>query len=140
MIGQHEILIAQYNNTIGTIGFSCSFSGMQSKEVKNMSKMIAQLEYDKILELLDSGNNAEKYLAVLVLEKFEKWKKIKLNKIEKLKVFEIYNSKEPVFVCAGRTYQKFIPLHILFSENENFGWRETTLRWLEREFEKSDNL
>jgi len=135
MIGQHEILIAQNNTTTGTIGFSCSFSGMQSMEVRNMSKMIEKSEYTKILKLLDSGNNAEKYLAVLVLEKFEK-----LNKIEKMKVFEIYNSKELVFVCAGCTYQKGIPLHILFSENGNFGWRETTLRWLEREFEKSDNL
>jgi cephalosporin hydroxylase len=58
------------------VGFACFSDGQASESVKKVNKLLLKSQYSKILNLLDSENNAEKYLAVIVSEKLEKLDKI----------------------------------------------------------------
>tara|TARA_R110002073_G_scaffold279026_1_gene443137 strand:- start:426327 stop:426767 length:441 start_codon:yes stop_codon:yes gene_type:complete len=121
----------------GTIGFSCSFGGTQSIAVKKVSKMIRKADYSQILNLIDSGNAAEKYLAIISLEKLVEKSKIKLTALEKSKILTLYNSTQKVFLCSGCTFNAALPLNEILKKGDKYNVRRSTSKWFEATFTKN---
>lgn len=116
------------------IGFACYYDGIESKPVKKVSRLINKSKFKAIIRLLDSENNAEKYLAVIVVEKLNALGKITLTEELNIKILKIYNSEEEVFVCSGCTYFDKLTLKTLFNkENE---MRISANYWIEYNFKK----
>lgn len=86
------------------IGFGCGFAGEQSKPVQKVSKLIEKENYAAIVQLFDSDNNAEKFLAVVVCEKLSELNKLILTIEVKEKISIAYNSSDLVSVCSGCSY------------------------------------
>jgi hypothetical protein len=53
------------------VGYGCYITGTPTKAVQKVSSFIDNEKIDEIIVLLDSKNAAEKYLAVIVLEKLD---------------------------------------------------------------------
>ncbi|RCW88566.1 hypothetical protein [Winogradskyella arenosi] len=100
------------------VGFGCYEDGSQSKSVKKISRLIDKEKFNSIIKLLDSENNAEKYLAVIVCEKLAELDKLILTKELNEKITELYKSHEVVSVCSGCVYWDKLTLeNILDKEN-----------------------
>ncbi|UNZ00362.1 hypothetical protein MQE36_08480 [Zhouia spongiae] len=127
--------IAQSNVDVNEmVGFGCYEDGSQSKPVQKVSKLIDKEKYNSIIKLLDSENNAEKYLAVVVCEKLTELNKLTLTKELKEKISEIYKSNGIVSVCSGCVYWDKLTLKkILDKEND---MRISTNYWLDYKFKK----
>lgn len=114
------------------VGFGCGFGGETSKTVKKVSKLIDRGKYDKIIKLLDSDNNAERFLAVVVCEKLSELKKLVISDELKNKISIIYKSNAFVSVCSGCTYWDNLTLKkILETENS---MRISANSWLDDKF------
>ncbi|MBG6133693.1 hypothetical protein IWQ47_005165 [Aquimarina sp. EL_43] len=114
------------------VGFGCAFGGEPSKSVKKVSKLIDKEKYDKIVKLLDSDNNAERFLAVVVCEKLSELKKLAISDELKDKISIIYKSNAFVSVCSGCTYWDNLTLKKML-ESEN-SMRISANYWLEHKF------
>jgi len=106
------------------VGFACYFEGSQSKTVKKVTEKLENKKYKSISKLLTSKNNAERYMAVITLEKLSELNKYKLNENEKNLIAGIKQSNELVSICSGCTYFEKVPLKeilkkekILFAQN-----------------------
>ncbi|NOY47221.1 MAG: hypothetical protein GXO84_03255 [Chlorobi bacterium] len=111
------------------VGFGCGFAGEQSKPVQKVSKLIDKEKYDTIVQLLDSDNNAERFLAVVVCEKLIELNKLTLSKELKDKISIVYKSYARVSVCSGCTYWNKLTLTKML-ENDNH-MRLSANYWLE---------
>lgn len=128
-----SIIFSQNNiDQKSLVGFACYSNGSASETVKKFNKLLSNAQYSKILNLLDSKNNAEKYLAVIASEKLEKLDKIKLSNDQKIKIKNIKNSKELVSVCSGCMYRDKLPLSQLFEEAENNPMKAYSDDWVKR--------
>jgi len=116
------------------IGFSCYFSGDPSKTVQKISQLIDKEKYKSIVKLLDSDNNAERFLAVVVCEKLNELKKLTLTQKLKEKIAEIYNSNEIVSVCSGSSYSGNLALKKVLEKENNM--RILASFWLDNKFKK----
>jgi len=110
---------AQGVNDNEMIGFNCYFSGDPSKTVQKVSQLIDKEKYKTIVKLLDSDNNAERFLAVVVCEKLTELKKLTMTPKLKEKIAEIYNSNEIVSVCSGSTYSGNLALKKVLEKENN---------------------
>lgn len=86
------------------VGFGCGFAGEQSKPVQKVSKLIDKEKYYSIIQLLDSDNNAERFLAVVVCEKLIELNKLTSSKDLQDKISIVHKSYDRVSVCSGCTY------------------------------------
>ena len=101
------------------VGFGCYEEGRQSRPVEKISILIEKGKYNSIIKLLDSENNAKKYLAVIVCEKLAELNKLTLSQDLKEKIEVIYKSNGIVSVCSGCTYWDKLTLkNMLDKENE----------------------
>ena len=116
-----------------TIGFDCGEAGSQSKVVQKVSKLIQKEKFNSIVLLLDSKNNAEKYLAVLVCEKLVALNKLNLTKAQNEKIAEIYKSNEIITVCSGCKYEEKLTLKNLLKKESLM--RSLANNWLDDLFE-----
>ena len=99
------------------LGFACFYGGTQSKSVKKVSILIDEKKYDSIIELLDSKNKAEQYLAVIVIEKLDELDEIQLKNKQKDKISKLYSSKKKVSVCSGCIYWDKLTLESILKKN-----------------------
>jgi hypothetical protein len=114
------------------VGFGCYEDGSQSKPVQKVSRLIDKEKFNSIIKLLDSENNAEKYLAVIVCEKLAELDKLILTKEMNEKIAELYNSDGIVSVCSGCVYWDKLTLKNMF-EKENH-MRISSNYWLDYKF------
>ena len=114
------------------VGFGCYEDGSQSKPVQKVSRLIDKEKFNSIIKLLDSENNAEKYLAVIVCEKLAELDKLILTKEMNEKIAELYNSDGIVSVCSGCVYWDKFTLKNMF-EKENH-MRISSNYWLDYKF------
>lgn len=85
-----------------------------------------------MVKLLDSENNAERFLAVIVCERLTELNKINLTQASKEKIEKIYSSTEMVSVCSGCAYWDTLSLKdILKTENK---MRISANNWLDKTF------
>lgn len=132
LIGFIGVLNAQENvDKNEMVGFACSFSGQPSKTVKKYTQKLNRKNYKWISKRLESKNNAERYMSVIILEKLNDIGKYKLNAIELNLISEIKKSDELVSVCSGCTYFDKVSLKelltddkILFAKN----WLDYTIK------------
>src|SRR5689334_14518183 len=87
-----------------TVGFSCYVQGESSKPVQKVSDLLKRRDYKKIATLLESDNNAERYLAVVSIERLAQVGRYILNQEERKLISNIRRSEDPVYVCSGSTY------------------------------------
>ncbi len=99
------------------VGFACYYSGSSSKVVAKIERKVKRKGYKSIARLLDSENNAERYMAVIVLERLSSLNKYQLTETEKQLIVEIKGSEELVSVCSGCMYFAKLELRELFSGN-----------------------
>ena len=124
---------AQANvNVNEMVGFGCYEDGSQSKPVQKVSRLIEKEKYKSIVKLLDSENNAEKYLAVLVCEKLIELNKLTLTNELNEKIGEIYNSDGIVSVCSGCVYWDKLTLKDMLDKENNM--RISSNYWLDYKF------
>lgn len=116
------------------IGFGCGFAGEQSKPVQKVSKLIDRENYNVIVQLLDSDNNAEKFLAVVVCEKLSELNKLFLTNEVKEKISIAYKSSDLVSVCSGCTYWDQLTLTKMLQNGNSM--RISANFWLEHIFSK----
>lgn len=110
------------------VGFGCYFEGRPSESVIKVTKMLQNKKYQAIAVLLNSKNQAEKYLAVISIERLAKLKKYEPNESERLLIANAKKSNELVSVCSGCTYFEEMPLSVLLSEQNALG----SDYWLEK--------
>ncbi|MFY0715401.1 hypothetical protein J1D01_17235 [Seonamhaeicola sp. NFXS20] len=127
--------IAQSNVDVNEmVGFGCYEDGSQSKAVQKVSKLIDKEKYNSIIKLLDSENNAEKYLAVVVCEKLTELNKLTLTKELKGKISEVYKSNGIVSVCSGCVYWDKLTLKKMLDKENDM--RISANYWLDYKFKK----
>ena len=128
-----NLLIAQDNVVKNEmVGFACYFEGSQSKTVQKVTNKLNNKNYKAISKILTSDNNAERFMAVITLEKLAELKKYDLNETEKKLISEIKQSDELVSICSGCTYFEKVSLkEILTEKNKLFAQN-----WLNRNFKK----
>lgn len=115
------------------VGFGCGFGGELSRPVKKVSKLIDKEKYNEIIKLLDSDNNAERFLAVVVCEKLSELKKLIISNEMKNKISIAYKSNAFVSVCSGCTYWDNLTLkNMLEAENS---MRTLANSWIEDKFQ-----
>ncbi|QXP62725.1 hypothetical protein [Polaribacter sp. HaHaR_3_91] len=112
------------------VGFACYFAGQPSKTVEKVTKKLNTKKYNSIAKLLTSDNNAERYMAVISLEKLAELNKYKLNETEKNLISEIKKSDELVSICSGCTYFEKVSLKELLTEKKKLFAKN----WLNRNF------
>lgn len=110
------------------VGFGCYFEGRPSESVIKVTKMLQNKKYQAIAVLLNSKNQAEKYLAVISIERLAKLEKYEPNESERLLIANAKKSNELVSVCSGCTYFEEVPLSVLLSEQNALG----SDYWLEK--------
>ncbi|WP_418226172.1 hypothetical protein [Christiangramia sp. ASW11-125] len=122
LIGFTTILSAQENiDKEEMVGFACYYEGSASKTVKKVTRKLKNRNYSSISKLLNSENNAEKYMAAITLEELAKRNKYKLDPKEKLLIEKIKNSDELVSVCSGCLFFQKMKLKDMFvPEFEDF--------------------
>lgn len=116
------------------VGFACYASGSPTETVQKLSQLIDKRKYKSIVKLLDSENNAERFLAVVVCEKLNELNKITINQELKVKISEIYKSNEIVSVCSGCTYWDDLPLKEMLKKGNDM--RISSNFWLDYKFRK----
>ena len=112
------------------VGFACYFAGQPSKTVEKVTKKLNTKKYNSIAKFLTSDNNAERYMAVISLEKLAELNKYKLNETEKNLISEIKKSDELVSICSGCTYFEKVSLKELLTEKKKLFAKN----WLNRNF------
>jgi len=110
------------------VGFGCYFEGRPSESVIKVTKMLQNKKYQAIAVLLNSKNQAEKYLAVISIERLAKLEKYEPNESGRLLIANAKKSNELVSVCSGCTYFEEVPLSVLLSEQNALG----SDYWLEK--------
>lgn len=97
------------------VGFGCYYEGRQTKPVIKFNKLIRNHNYKAISKALRSSNNAERYLAVITLERLSESGKYNLTPDEQTLINNIKISSDRVSVCSGCTYFDTISLKDAFS-------------------------
>lgn len=118
------------------VGFGCYSSGIQSKPVSKVTALINNVDYESVLKLLNSKNNAEKFLAVITCERLQELGKIRLNEEQKKQIKQSYTSKDLVSVCSGCIYWDKLSFKTLLDKKEKNQIRELADYWLERQLKK----
>ena len=109
------------------VGFGCYYHGEASATVKQVTKLVRDKNYKFIPNLLTSRNNAERYMAVITLERLDSLDLYELHEDEIEKINKVKTSDELVSICSGCTYFDKVSLRKLFADEKLFG-----LYWLER--------
>jgi hypothetical protein len=109
-----KLLFSQSDDEYEVVGFACGFAGMSSKPVTRVSELLEQKDYVAVAKLLKSNNNAEKYLAVIIVERLSQLSVYKPSIDEVRLIASIKNSREKVSVCSGCTYFETMSLKQLF--------------------------
>lgn len=132
-IGIFSIGNAQHNIDVKEmVGFACYEGGTQSKSVQKVSLLIDKKKYNSIIKLLDSENNAEKFLAVIVCEKLSELNKLSLTKELENKIATIYESEGITSVCSGCVYWDKLTLKKMLEKGNNM--RVSANHWLDSKF------
>jgi hypothetical protein len=97
-----------------TLGFACYEDGSSTDQVNRVSLLVVKRDYIKIISLLNSTENADRFLSVIVLEKLKELKKIKISKADMNRMLNVRNSDSLVCVCSGCTYFEVLSLRELF--------------------------
>jgi hypothetical protein len=97
------------------VGFGCYYEGRQTKPVVKFNNLIRNNNYKAISKALRSSNNAERYLAVITLERLSESGKYTLTPKEQTLINNIKTSSDLVSVCSGCTYFDTITLKDAFS-------------------------
>jgi len=115
IFGTSNLIVAQDNVDVNEmIGFACYAEGKSSKVVKKVTKKIERNRFKPISRLLKSDNNAERYMAVITLERLNELKRYNLNIKEKELIRIIKSSEQLVSVCSGCVNFKKTSLKELF--------------------------
>ena len=107
-------LIGLVTSTGEMIGFACYFNGEPSKTVKRITRKLKMKNYKYVARMLNSNNNAERYMAVIVLEKLAELNEYYLTESNKKHITEVKQSTELVSVCSGCTYFDKVELKKMF--------------------------
>ncbi|WP_439185936.1 hypothetical protein, partial [Carboxylicivirga taeanensis] len=117
------------------VGFGCYYGGQPSKTVKKVTQKLKNRNYKAIKKMLTSDNNAERYMAVITLEKLNELKAIKLYDNDYKNIDIIKNSNDLVSVCSGCVSFYKTELKNLFKpEMKDFSYN-----WLNHNFKNIKN-
>lgn len=108
------------------VAFACGFAGQPSDAVVKVSRLVQARQYGKVSQLLNSGNNAEKFLAVVAIERLVFKGRYQIDAAERKQIEMIKTSNKKVSVCSGCTYFDEISLSDMFREVDYLG----SSRWI----------
>lgn len=115
------------------IGYACGKAAIRSAAVFKVSELLYEKNYSAIEKLLNSRLEAEKFLAVIVLERLEKEGKFKIEAKTGERIIVLYKSKRMVSVCSGCLYRDKIRLAEAL-DKEGTWWKRSQF-WLDSKFE-----
>jgi hypothetical protein len=113
------------------VGFACSYSGRPTKPVIKVAKMLQAKKYKEVASLLSSENQAEKYLAVISVEKLAAIGKYELSDTEKILISKARSSHKVVLICSGCTYFDKVSLMKMLADDNFLGskfWIEEVIK------------
>lgn len=110
------------------VGFACFFEGRETKVVSQFGKMLKRRRYPSIKRMLHSINSAERFMAVLCLERLSSVGRVTLSEEEKVLINQIKTSREPVDMCSGCIPTPGVPFNQAFDSGILWGASE----WLSR--------
>ncbi len=119
------------------IGYACSVGGTPTKPVWRSIKLIKKKRYKLIREQLYSSKPSDQFLAVLILEQFDKKGVMKIKEEDKEQLILIRNSKTIVPVCSGCTYWDEVTLNELLSKENNHEIYLDGIRWFDYYYNKT---
>ena len=121
--------IAQDNvNLKEMVGFGCYYDGKSTKTVVKVTKLLKTKNYKGISKMLTSGNNGEKYLAVISLQRLADNGQYNLSDNEKDLIAKAKLSDDIISVCSGCTYFAKVPMKTILTEDNFIGSKY----WLDR--------
>ena len=98
-----------------SVGFGCGYSGSASRPVSRVLHYFQNRNYKKIKEGLTSELPADRFLAVVLLEKLHARNELPLTQEEMRTMDTIRKSEIRVPVCSGCTYWNEEPMNQLLS-------------------------
>lgn len=123
-------------NSKELIGFGCYEGGTSSDIVNDVTYAIYDKNYKKVIKKLKSKNPAERFMAVIVVERLSDLGKYELTETDKEFIKKAYESTDLVSVCSGCTYFDQIELKkLILKDEENFMWTYAKY-WLEDNLKK----
>jgi hypothetical protein len=109
------------------VGFGCFYEGRETKVVTRFGKMLTQHRYESVIRMLQSKNTAERFMAVICVERLVAAGRITIDADEKALIEEIRTSEESVALCSGCLPYPDIPIKDAF--DSEILWRKTA--WLD---------
>jgi hypothetical protein len=109
------------------VGFACFYEGRETKVVNRFGSLLKQKKYSRIRRMLKSTNTAEKFMAVICLERLSTNGEVIISLEEKSLIEQLRKSTELVAVCSGCFPNPGIELRNAF--NSDILWRATS--WLD---------
>lgn len=121
IVSTFTIATAQEVNPKEMVGFACGFAGESSDPVNKLTRLLRAHRYDEIAGLLTSGTNAERFLAVISIEKLASMGRYRIGTMENKQIESIKASHQQVSVCSGCTYFAEVSLSDMFTEDNFIG-------------------
>ena len=106
----------EWVDTEEMVGFACYYEGAPSKTVKMVTRKLRYKRYKMIAGMLTSPNNAERFMAVISLEKLAELEMYEITAKQNKLIVEIKNSDQLVSMCSGCTLFQKLALKDMFSD------------------------
>lgn len=126
-------LMAQVHlDSLPMLGFSCGYSGEQSKPVQKFEELLQSKDFQQLFDILENGNSAEQYLAIVTLQYLADLDIIQLAEPEKDLINERKESRALVAYCYGCTERHWRMLNELFTDE----YVSEAKNWLTKQLNK----
>jgi hypothetical protein len=116
------------------VGFACFYEGRETKVVSKFKRMLKLHRYRSMKLKLQSENAAERFMAVLCLERLNAIGRLNVSEEEQALMGKIRISTEPVSVCSGCFPNPGVELRRAFDATTLWGATE----WLDSTVGKQD--
>jgi hypothetical protein len=120
-------LLAQPEAGQGRVGFGCGFAPMPSEAVTRVTNLLEKNDFQAVAGLVQSDNNAERYLAVIAIERLSRLALYKPSASDLEWISKAKHSKAKVSICSGCFDMGKISLKQLLASPELLGSNE----WLD---------
>ena|SRR5690606_5903934 len=125
---------SQVKSDYDEIGFHCSYGGIPTESVKKIQNLIQNKKFPEIIYLMESSNNAEKFLASMVYLELCREEAVMPDPNVVLNAEHILNSDVKIAVCSGCTYYEQFTMKELFEKRDDptFSFNFEFKNWLKQ--------
>lgn len=132
LLANHVLFAQEGVDLDEMVGFACYYGGTPSKTVQKVTRKLHNGNYKAIASMLSSKNSAERYMAVITLEKLAESGKFDITPKQHILIDQVKNDTQLVSICSGCTLFQKIELKDMFSEQMHLFAKN----WMNSNFDK----